>query len=129
LNFFELVYEAVRQVPRGRVTTYSAIAKYLGNPRGARAVGWAMRACSDPEIPCHRVIRADGDVGGWSSASGLREKIGLLRREGIQVRKRRVDLSRYYFGAFEFRAIQARKLIDPVNGKTVEPFFDGEPKE
>jgi O-6-methylguanine DNA methyltransferase len=103
LNYFELVYEVVRQVPRGRVTTYSAIAKYLGNPRAARAVGWAMRACSDPRIPCQRVIKADGHVSGWSSPSGLEEKIALLKRDGVVVKREIVDLKRYYFDDFKLR--------------------------
>jgi O-6-methylguanine DNA methyltransferase len=111
LNFFELVYEAVKQVPRGRVTTYSAIANYLGNPRAARAVGWAMRACSDPKIPCQRVIKADGDVRGWSSPTGLDEKIALLRKEGVVIKRERVDLSRYYFDDFKFRPMSRSQRL------------------
>ena len=102
LNFFELVYELVREVPKGRVTTYSAIARHLGNPRGARAVGWAMRACTTPNVPCHRVIKADGDIGGYSSANGVNKKIAMLKREGVRVRDRRIDLTRYFFDDFNF---------------------------
>lgn len=102
LNFFELVYEAVAQVPQGKVTTYSAIAKYLGNPRASRAVGWAMRQCPYPNsrVPCHRVIKADGSVGGWSSEDGIKTKIELLKKEGIKVKQERVDLSNYEFTNF-----------------------------
>jgi len=103
-NFFELVYAAVAQVPRGRVTTYSAVAKYLGNPRGSRAVGWAMRQCpySLAKIPCHRVIKADGSIGGFGQ-EGARMKISLLRKEGIPVRKGQVPLDLYFFDQFRLR--------------------------
>src|ERR1700676_3901921 len=101
-NFFELVYAAVAQVPKGRVTTYSAVAKYLGNPRSSRAVGWAMRQCPYPltKIPCHRVIKADGSIGGFGG-DGARRKISLLRKEGVAVRKGQVALDRYFFNQFK----------------------------
>jgi methylated-DNA-protein-cysteine methyltransferase related protein len=98
LGFFELVYETARKVPRGRVTTYSTIAKFLGNPRGARAVGWAMRACPHSDVPCHRVVRSDGLVRGYPD--DVRKRIKMLRREKIKVNGERVELDRYYFGEF-----------------------------
>ncbi|MFI5420704.1 MAG: MGMT family protein [Nitrososphaerales archaeon] len=103
-NFFELVYEVAVQVPEGRVTTYSAIAKYLGNPRGSRAVGWAMRQCPYPlsKVPCHRVIKSDGTVGGFGG-EGTERKIVLLRKEGIHVRKGQVNLDRYFFDQFKLK--------------------------
>jgi O-6-methylguanine DNA methyltransferase len=103
-NFFELVYAAVAQVPTGKVTTYSAVAKYLGNPRGSRAVGWAMRQCPYPitKIPCHRVIKSDGTVGGFG-ADGYRRKISLLRKEGILVRNGKVSLDRHFFDKFTLK--------------------------
>jgi len=103
-NFFELVYEVAVQVPEGRVTTYSAIAKYLGNPRGSRAVGWAMRQCPYPltKVPCHRVIKSDGRVGGFGG-DGTERKIVLLRKEGIHVRKGQVNLDRYFFDQFKLK--------------------------
>jgi methylated-DNA-protein-cysteine methyltransferase-like protein len=95
-NFFDKVYEIARQIPRGRVTTYSAIAKHLGVPNGARAVGWAMRACSNPRIPCHRVIRQDGFISGDLFGSRTYELIS----EGIEVIDSRVDLAKYYYDSF-----------------------------
>lgn len=95
LNFFELVYKTVRLVPRGRVTTYSSVAKFLGNPRGSRAVGWAMRVCPYPDVPCHRVIRSDGFVSGFSEDA--KRRIERLRREKVIVRNRHVNLPKYYF--------------------------------
>ncbi|HYB04039.1 MAG TPA: MGMT family protein [Nitrososphaerales archaeon] len=102
-NFFELVYLVVKQVPPGRVTTYSAVARFLNNPRGSRAVGWAMRQCPYPNdnVPCHRVIKADGSVGGYG-VEGVLKKASLLRKEGIRVRQGRIDLSRYFFKNFSY---------------------------
>lgn len=95
MNFFELVYKAVLLVPKGRVTTYSSVAKFLGNPRGSRAVGWAMRSCPYPDVPCHRVIRSDGFVSGFSEDA--KRRIEKLKREQVKVWNKRVDLSKYYF--------------------------------
>jgi O-6-methylguanine DNA methyltransferase len=100
-NFFELVYKIVAQVPKGRVTSYSAIAKFLDNPRGSRAVGWAMRQCPYPNeiIPCHRVIKSDGTIGGYGE-EGPVEKVRLLKREGIQIKDGKIDFEKYEFRWF-----------------------------
>lgn len=98
-NFFDLVYKLVKQVPEGRVTTYGAVAKFLGNPRASRAVGWAMRQCSRPDIPCHRVIKSGGYIGGYGG-EGVPKKRSLLRKEGIVIRRGRVDLSHFEFRDF-----------------------------
>jgi methylated-DNA-protein-cysteine methyltransferase related protein len=104
-GFFQLVYNIVRQVPEGRVTTYSAVAKFLNNPKGARAVGWAMRQCPYDlsEVPCHRVVNADGHVGGWSGEGGQKRKASLLRREGIKFNQEGIiDLKRFGFANFRY---------------------------
>jgi O-6-methylguanine DNA methyltransferase len=98
-NFFDLVYKLVAQVPEGKVTTYGAIAKFLGNPRGSRAVGWAMRQCSLNDIPCHRVIKSDGQVGGYGG-DGVPKKVSLLKKEGVKITKGKVDLSSFEFRKF-----------------------------
>ncbi len=100
-NFYELVYKVVRQVPEGKVTTYSAVARYLNNPRGSRAVGWAMRQCPYPnsDVPCHRVIKADGSVGKYGGEGALK-KASLLKKEGIQIKRGKIDLARYLFSNF-----------------------------
>ena len=95
-NFFDLVYKVVAQVPEGRVTTYGAVARFLGNPRGSRAVGWAMRQCTRSDTPCHRVINSDGNVGGYG-AEGVAKKALLLKKEGVKVRNGKIDLSRFEF--------------------------------
>lgn len=80
----------VKQIPRGKVTTYGAIAKAItGSVRAARAVGQAVAKNPYPiAIPCHRVVRSDGDVGGYSL--GAVKKIRLLRAEGVELKGRKV---------------------------------------
>ncbi|MBI4133428.1 MGMT family protein [Candidatus Uhrbacteria bacterium] len=89
MMFAQAVYRALRGVPRGNVTTYGALARAVGSPRAARAVGRALRENPTPSrVPCHRVVRADGLVGGY--AWGTRRKISLLRGEGVKVEEGRV---------------------------------------
>ena len=93
-SFREKVYRTLRAVPRGKVTTYAALARAAGYPRAARAVGNALnRNPYAPVVPCHRVVRSDGSVGGF--ARGTTAKIRMLRREGVIVQNGRVDLRRF----------------------------------
>jgi O-6-methylguanine DNA methyltransferase len=86
-TFQKEVWEAMRRIPRGCVSTYGAIAEYLGRPRAVRAVGSAVgRNPFAPEVPCHRVVRADGQIGNYSGGEGVVTKISLLKEEGIEVR-------------------------------------------
>lgn len=79
--FEERVYAVVRQIPRGQTRSYQWVAKQLGNPRAARAVGNALhRNPYASEVPCHRVICCDGSLGGF--AKGVARKRALLNREG-----------------------------------------------
>lgn len=87
------VYRATKRIPKGRVATYAAIAKVVGSPRAARAVGNALNQSPFRSVPCHRVIRSDGTVGGF--ARGGRKKIQLLRREGVVVNNGRINLKPY----------------------------------
>jgi methylated-DNA-[protein]-cysteine S-methyltransferase len=85
----------------GKVTTYGAIAKAMGSPRAARAVGQALGANQNPiVVPCHRVVRSDGVLGGYSGGEGPRTKAKLLAREGVPVTAGRINLSRYLFADF-----------------------------
>lgn len=80
-RFEERVYAAVRRIPKGQVRSYRWVAEQLGNPGLARAVGNALNRNPDPRYtPCHRVIRADGQLGGY--AWGAAKKRRLLKREG-----------------------------------------------
>ena len=91
-NFFELVFEIARQIPKGRVTSYGAIANCLGTRSSARMVGWAMNGSGRvrPKVPAHRVVNRNGLLSGKHhfSPPGLMEK--LLKREGIKVKNDQV---------------------------------------
>lgn len=92
-DFNERCYSMLRKVPSGNVTTYKEIAKVL-NTKAYRAVGNAMRNNPyAPEVPCHRVVKSDGTIGGFKGGtSGLtvKEKISMLRKEGIAVKQNNV---------------------------------------
>jgi methylated-DNA-[protein]-cysteine S-methyltransferase len=98
MDFSSNVWKLTKQIPRGRVTTYSEIAGALGS--SPRAVGQALKRNPDaPRTPCHRVIRSDGALGGYGGASleGAKRKAALLRSEGVAVRDGRVDLERFFY--------------------------------
>lgn len=85
-SFFGRVYEIVKQIPEGRVTSYGAIAKALGSGRSARMVGWAMNASHSREgIPAHRVVNRNGQLTGKHHFSGTNLMQQLLENEGIEV--------------------------------------------
>jgi O-6-methylguanine DNA methyltransferase len=86
--FRRRVMSVVRAIPAGRVATYGDVAQMAGRPRAARAVGTIMRTCDDPAAPCHRVIAAGGQLGGYGSSPQLKRQ--LLVAEGIQVAGRRI---------------------------------------
>ncbi|MFM7897029.1 MAG: MGMT family protein [Flavobacterium sp.] len=85
-NFFERVYEIVRQIPEGKVTSYGAIAKAIGAARSARMVGWAMNASHNLEdVPAHRVVNRNGMLTGKHHFDGTNLMQQLLENEGIKV--------------------------------------------
>lgn len=97
-SFSRQVYTLVRQVPVGRVITYGAIARLLGDPRKAREVGWAMAATPDesPPIPAHRVINARGELSGGRAFGGYGMQRKLLEAEGVSfTADGRIDLEQY----------------------------------
>ncbi len=100
MSFAERVYFLCRKIPKGKVTTYAEIARTL-HIKGYQAIGQALR-CNPyaPFVPCHRVIKSDGSVGGFKGkkkGKEMREKIGLLRKEGVRVVEGKVDLDKYSF--------------------------------
>jgi methylated-DNA-protein-cysteine methyltransferase-like protein len=98
-DFFERVYEVVRQVPYGRVTSYGAIARYLGTGRSARVVGWAMNQSHGLEdVPAHRVVNRTGLLTGKHHFEGTRLMQQLLESEGICVADNQVvDFKRHFW--------------------------------
>lgn len=78
------VWDYLKKIPRGSVKTYSQVAKAIGKPLAVRAVANAIgKNPLAPQIPCHRVIRSDGSLGGYSGKGGTKTKKLLLKREGI----------------------------------------------
>jgi methylated-DNA-protein-cysteine methyltransferase-like protein len=90
--FFARVYEVVRQIPSGRVTSYGAIARYLGAPGAARMVGWAMNQSHTQEefVPAHRVVNRNGLLTGKHHFEGPRVMQELLENEGAVIEKDRI---------------------------------------
>lgn len=86
--FQQAVWAACAQIPEGEVRTYSWIARQIGRPKAARAVGTALgQNPFAPEIPCHRVIRTDKSMGGYSGPGGIAQKRQLLVKEGVLLEK------------------------------------------
>ncbi|KAF2520090.1 MGMT family protein [Flavobacterium salilacus subsp. salilacus] len=90
-SFFERVYQVVRQVPYGRVTTYGAVAKFIGAGRSARMVGWAMNASHGiDDVPAHRVVNRVGLLTGKHHFEGTSLMQQLLESEGIKVKENKI---------------------------------------
>lgn len=94
-TFREKVFQVVKEIPPGGVLTYKEVAKLVGKPKAWRAVGNILRHSAElsrshknrnPKIPCHRVIRSDGKIGGFNQ--GQRKKIILLKKDGIKIKMR-----------------------------------------
>ena len=79
-TFTEKVYDVTCKIPKGSVLTYKEVAKLAGNPNAVRAVGTILSKNYNPEIPCHRVIRSDGKMGGYNRG-GIKKKLALLKKE------------------------------------------------
>ena len=88
--FFEKVYNVVRKIPAGRVTTYGAIARHIGSPNSSRMVGWAMNNSHDKDIPSHRVVNRVGLLTGKHHFSGITLMQNLLESEGVKIQNDRV---------------------------------------
>ena len=82
--FQKKVYEIVRKIPKGKTLTYKKVAKLSGYPKAWRAVGNILNKNRNPKIPCHRVIRSDGIIGGFNK--GIKKKIALLKKEGALIK-------------------------------------------
>ena len=83
MTFTEKVYTVVKRIPKGTVLTYKQVATRAGKPKAYRAVGNILNKNFNPEIPCHRVVRSDGTVGGYNRGSVSKQHI--LRAEGVSM--------------------------------------------
>ena len=90
------IYEAVKQIPKGRVATYGKVAEMAGNSRMSRAVGNALHKNPDPDhIPCYRVVNSKGELAGAFAFGGEEVQRKLLEADGIEVVNGKVDLKKY----------------------------------
>lgn len=93
---FELIYDVVKQIPKGTVATYGQVAALAGNKRWSRVVGYALHVNPDPEhIPCHRVVNRLGEVSKAFAFGGENRQIALLEQEGVNFTDGKVDLQKY----------------------------------
>ena len=94
MTTFEKIYEVVKTIPKGKVTTYGQVALLAGNPRWARVVGYALHVNPDPDtIPCYRVVNREGRVSPAFAFGGENMQVLMLEGDGIKVTDGRVDLS------------------------------------
>ncbi len=84
-DFTQKVLKVVGKIPRGKVMSYGEVAAAAGSPGAARAVGNIMMNNEDPKIPCHRVIKSDGSLGGYNGLQGTKHK--LLLKEGVKLKE------------------------------------------
>ncbi len=101
MNLSDYTYYLVRQIPAGRVSTYSAVAKALGNKRYARAVGKYMNKNPDADtMPCFKIVKSDGSLGGFGL--GINDKIRRLKKDGIEVKDGKIfNFKRVFFDDFK----------------------------
>jgi len=101
MNLTEYTYYLVRQIPSGRVSTYGAVAKTLGDKRYARAVGKYMNTNPNADtMPCFKIVKSDGSLGGFGL--GIEDKIRRLKQDGIEVKDGKiVNFENVFFDAFK----------------------------
>ena len=103
-NFFERVYEVVKQIPYGKITTYGAIAGFLGSKRSARMVGWALNSTKYnlENIPAHRVVNRQGLLTGKRHFGGANTMKDLLESEDIKIEEDKIiDMDSYFWNPLE----------------------------
>ncbi len=83
-NFKQKVFDAVSQIPRGKTLTYKQVAEAIGHPKSWRAVGNALNKNYNPKIPCHRVIKSDGKIGGYNRGCGKKREI-LQKEKAVKI--------------------------------------------
>lgn len=121
-NFYDQVYAVVRRIPRGKVTSYGRIARMLGRPRAARAVGYALNALKDRradsefvEVPWQRVINSQGRISIVNREHGANQQAELLRQEGVVVsQKLRVNLEIYLWEGLHW--VDVDDLLNQLSG-------------
>ena len=96
-KFQNKVYNLCKKVPKGKVTTYKAIAKKM-RTKAYRAVGTALaKNPYAPKVPCHRIVNSDGNIGNYSGKGGKKAKIKMLKKEGIEIKNNKINLDDFLF--------------------------------
>lgn len=112
-NTFDMIYDVVRQIPKGTVATYGQVAMLAGNPRWARVVGYALHVNPDPEhIPCYRVVTKEGNVSRAFAFGGENRQVELLQADGIKFEDGHVIMEKYQW------------VPSPRISHTFEPVWD-----
>jgi len=93
MTFKEKVFEAAKKIPKGTVSTYKKIAITIRRPKAYRAVGNALNTNINKNVPCHRIIKSDGTLGGYRR--GLKRKKEILIKEGVEIKNDKIDLDKY----------------------------------
>lgn len=102
-NSFDVIYEIVSEIPRGKVASYGQIAELAGNRRWARVVGYALHAVEEgSSVPWHRVVKKDGEVAGGAESNSGRYQTELLRSEGVEFSDGHVDMKKYQWNKRRF---------------------------
>lgn len=103
MSTFELIYEQVKLIPKGKVASYGQIASYAGNPRWSRVVGYALHVNPEPGvIPCHRVVTKDGGLSSAFAFGGMQIQRELLEAEGVEFDEDgRVLMEKFKWNKFE----------------------------
>ncbi len=103
-SFFEKVYKVVIQIPAGRVSTYGAIAEYIGSPQSARMVGWALNKCSSYStfVPAHRVVNRNGLLTGKQHFDNYNTMKELLQNENICIENDQIiNFEKYFWNPYK----------------------------
>ncbi len=104
---FELIYDVVKQIPKGTVATHGQVAALAGNKRWSRVVGYALHVNSDPDhIPCHRVVNRLGEVSKAFAFGGENRQIVLREQEGVNFTEGKVDLQKYGWKQMTFEMME-----------------------
>ena len=99
MSFSKKVMNLTKQIPQGKITTYKQLAAAAGNPKASRAVGSALNKNAQPIIiPCHRVIKSTGDIGGYSG--GKEKKAALLKKERIPIKEDKIIDLKHHLHTF-----------------------------
>ena len=96
-NFFEKVYQVARQIPHGKVTTYVAIGQYLGSPKSARMVSWALNKSAKKNVPAHRVVNKQGLLSGKYHFDRVTLTEQLPENEGVVFKNNQIQEMEIYF--------------------------------